>query len=173
VGLVDGTLETRNGLRVRRNFSISGDTATFGLQSEGSNISFGLGGPAHWDLTLNPTVPMALEIKLGAGEADLKLDQLNVTQLNVDVGVGTATITLPENGQYRAEVKGGIGQTKLIIPKGLAVRIRATAGLGNVVLPANLLREGDAYLTPNYNNAESRVELQLQQGIGQVLVEMK
>jgi Domain of unknown function (DUF5668) len=172
-GLVEGTLDTRNGLRVRRDFSVSGDTATFGLTSEGTSVYFGPNSAMDWNIALNPDVPINLVVKPGVGEADLQIERLNLTQLTVDAGVGRTTITLPDSGQYRAEIKGGVGQIILVIPKGLGARIRANAGLGNTMLPADLIREGDVYLTPNYSKAESQVELQVQQGIGQVVVEMK
>lgn len=172
-GLINGTVDPRNDIRVRRDFSVSGNTATFGLTSEGAQVYFGPNSTLQWDLKLNPDVPIKLVVKLGAGEADLQLERLNLTQLTVDAGVGTTRVILPESGQYRAEVRGGIGQITLIIPRGLGARIRVNTGLGNAVLPANLIHEGDVYLTPNYRNAESHVELQVQQGIGQVIVEVK
>jgi hypothetical protein len=45
--------------------------------------------------------------------------------------------------------------------------------LGNTVLPTGLAREGDDYLTPNYGNAESQVEMNAQQGVCQIRIEMQ
>jgi hypothetical protein len=172
-GLADGTLDVRNGLRVRRDFSVSGDTATFGLTGEGTHIYLGPNSAMNWAVTLNPNVPITLVVKPGVGEADLQLQRLNLTQLTVDAGVGRTSITLPDSGQYRADIEGGVGQITLVIPKGLGARIRANTGLGNTVLPTGLTREGDDYLTPNYANAESQVELIVQQGVGQIRIEMQ
>jgi hypothetical protein len=172
-GLVEGTLDVRDGLRVRRDFSLSGDTITFGLTSEGNNVYFGPNSAMNWDIALNPDVPINLVVKPGVGEADLQLERLNLTQLTVDAGVGATSITLPDSGQYRAKIESGVGQITLVIPKGLGVRIRANTGLGNTVLPAGLVREGDVYLTPNYSNAESQAEVQVQQGVGQVVVTLQ
>lgn len=173
LGLIAGQVDTRNGPAVRRNFSRNGDTAIYSLSSDGVDVYVGPNTTPRWDLKLNPSVPMALDIKLGAGDADLNLTQLYVTQLKVNAGVGVATVTLPDSGQYRAEVRGGVGRINLIIPRGLAARIQASAGLGNATLPEGLVREGDVYLTPNYSNAESRVDLQVAQGIGQLVVEQR
>jgi hypothetical protein len=127
----------------------------------------------NWAVTLNPNVPITLVVKPGVGEADLQLQRLNLTQLTVDAGVGRTSITLPDSGQYRTDIEGGVGQITLVIPKGLGARIRANTGLGKTVLPTGLTREGDDYLTPNYANAESQVELIVQQGVGQIRIEMQ
>jgi len=42
-----------------------------------------------WNLRFNPKIPLALDVKVGSGKADLDLEGLNLTRLNAKVGSGS------------------------------------------------------------------------------------
>lgn len=170
--LVSGRVAAGRGQQVRQDYSISGDQATYTLQESGGAPFFipGERGRWEWDLGLNPEVPIDLELGLGAGEADLELSDLNLSGLKVDMGVGQVTITLPGEGRFQAEINGAIGQMVVIVPQGVAVRAQTDTGIAAVEVPDDYQRQEDTYTSPDYASAENRVDLELSQAIGQVVI---
>ena len=169
--LVEGTVVVGRGGRARRDFSIAGDTAQFSLRSEGLPVfPFINRGDIVWDLKLNPETPIDLRINAGVGESTLDLEQLTLTGLNVEMGVGETTITLPAHGQFRAEIDSGVGEVIILVPEGMEARIHVDTGIGDFSAPSEYLRQEDDYVSPGYETAENRVEMNINGGVGSISV---
>jgi hypothetical protein len=56
---------------------------------------FAAGHGYNWRISLNPSLPLNLDIRGGAGEMQLDLDQLKLTGLRVHGGAGEMQISLP------------------------------------------------------------------------------
>jgi hypothetical protein len=98
------------------------------------------------------------------------LTGLSLDSLEVSLGVGQTTVTLPDEGRFYAKIEGAIGQTVVVIPAGLAVRIRVETGLAASDLPHGYRQRGDVYTSPGYASADDRVDLEVDQAIGQVTI---
>jgi len=170
--LVEGVIHLGSGERVRRDFAVEDGTATFTLQSEGMVVPFvgGWGDERGWDLELSPDVPLGLEISLGAGQSNVDLTGLTVSDLDVSMGLGQTTVTLPDEGRFEARIDSAIGETIVVIPAGLAARIRVNTALGSSHLPDTYRRQDDVYVSPGYESAENRVDLEVSQAIGHVAI---
>lgn len=121
-----------------------------------------------WSLQLNRTAPLRLKVSTGVGTSTINLESLHVTSL--DVNVGRTMVTLPEHGQLLAQIDGGVGETEVTIPASMAAKIRVRAGLGNMQIGSRYQRQGDYYLSPNYDTATNRVELTVNGGIGSITI---
>ena len=171
--LVAGTIHPARGERIWQDFAIQGETAVFTLQSEGNFVGpfVGRGGAKwDWDLGLSSDVPLELEISLGVGQSDVDLTGLTVSELGLNVAVGQTTVVLPNEGRFRAKIEGAIGSTVVVIPAEMAARIRFDTALVARQLPDNYRQEGDVYVSPGYDDAENRVELEIGQAIGNVTI---
>jgi Cell wall-active antibiotics response 4TMS YvqF len=172
--LIVGKVDISSREKLEQNFEMKGDTAVFRLESKGvTNFFpwFSNNTGRNWDVQLSPTIPLALTLKAGIGEVHLDLSKLNLTDLELSTGVGTTTIELPATGQIEASIEVGVGEITIHIPKGMAARIEAKAGIGNVKVSENLERDGDEYVSSDYDTATNRVYLKVTGGIGQVTVE--
>lgn len=58
----------------------------------------------------------------------------------------------------------------LEIPESMAARIRVQRGLVALEIPARFERADDLYLTDDWENSESRVDLTIDVGVGIVMV---
>ncbi len=172
--LIAGKVALSQGERLVRDFHKSGDTAVFTLRSEGFALFPTIGrlnADKLWDLRLSPDVPLRLNISTGVGESTLDMERLKLTELDVHAGVGRVTLTLPARGQMQATINGGIGDVVVRIPAGVAARVHTTAGLGNSQVTGNYQRQNGAYVSPGYDTAENRVDLQVKGGIGKITVQ--
>ncbi len=172
--LVAGKIALGQGERLVRDFHKSGDTAVFTLRSEGFTAFPYFGrwnADKLWDLRLSPEVPLRLNINTGVGESTLDMERLNLTELDLHAGIGKVTLTLPAHGQMQTTINGGIGEVVVRIPAAMAARVHATAGLGNSQVAGNYQRQGDVYVSPGYDTAENRVDLEVKGGIGKITVQ--
>ncbi len=171
--LIQGTVATSNDERVTQNFNVSGGTASYSLKSEGVPFFPFVGSSSlnrAWDLKLNPQVPTDLRVSGGVGAMDLTLLGMNLSSLNVSIGVGQTTITLPAQGKFQGEISGGIGGTVIRIPDGMVARIHLSTGIGSTDVPAGYTRQGETYVSPDYEAASNRADLNVSGAIGKITI---
>jgi hypothetical protein len=168
--LAEGNIQPLRNEQVTNSFSLSGDTARFTLESR-SNRS----GPMfpgrespRWDVALSDRIPMTLQISTGVGQSAIDLGQIQVTDLQMNTGVGETTLTLPQSGQIRARVETGVGSVNIRIPGGMAARIRASRGVGSININGDFRRQGDTWISPGYDGAQNRVDLEVHGGVGSI-----
>jgi N-terminal domain of toast_rack, DUF2154 len=172
--LIRGDIAYQEQHRVVREFAISDDTASFSLreqdsQRSGSNIHDG--DAIVWELQLNQATPMRLTVGTGAGEGTIDLAQLHVTDLDLEIGVGNITLTLPHQAPVQANISGGVGNTTIIIPAGAAVRLESSTGLGNVTYPDTYRQQGQVYVSPDFDTAADRIDLNVSGGVGNITIQ--
>lgn len=171
--LIEGTADLSRGEQLTQDFGNQGGVPTYVLESSGSWSAgpdiFGDGGKA-WVLGLNRDVAVDLVVDAGAGESVLDLGGLNLRRFDLDGGVGQATLKLPSEGRYDMKIDGGVGQVIVMVPQGLAVRVQVDGGLGGVSTQGRFSRQGDVYVVGDPATAENRAMIEIQGGIGQVVL---
>lgn len=167
--LVEGTLGFYRGEKAKRDFRRQVDEAIFALQSHGQ-VLMGSASEQHaWQLKLNESVPLALEVNTAAGELDLDLSRLQLEELEVSLALGRSEVFLPGEGRFSAKVSGAMGQTIVYIPEDMEARIRFSTGLVSKAVPSRYREVGDkVFESPGYNKAESRMDLEIRMAFGSV-----
>jgi hypothetical protein len=170
-GLVVGTVRAAGPEKVRQDYSVSGGRASFALTGSGG-VFFGSRQREtwSWDLALSAQIPLELKLSQGAGNALYDLRGLQVSALDVSQGLGQVTVILPESGKFKGRVSSAIGRTVIQVAPGVGLRLHASTGLGNLAAPPEFTRQGDDYLSPGYASADSQIELDVSQAIGQIEV---
>jgi hypothetical protein len=166
--LVAGRVRTDRPGQIFADYDLRGDTAVYRLT--GRLGVYTVSDTWKWDLGLNSQIPMNLDANQGVGEIDLDLVELQVDDLNVSQGIGEITVRLPAGGRYHASVSQAIGQVTVEIPEGLGVRMEVDRALSGLTRPGVLERQGEVYVTPGYQNADARVDLEIDQAIGNIIV---
>lgn len=174
--LVTGTIDRARGERLSQDYQGNGGVGTYTLKTdEARGMPFGVSSRGtndlSWDLQLARDIPLALTINSGVGKATIDLTGLQLTALDVNTGVGQTIVTLPAQGRFSAKVDAGVGEAIVRVPAGMAVRVKISAGLGNTDVPSSYTRQGDWYVSPGYDGATNRIDLDISGGIGRVAVE--
>ena len=148
----------------------------------------------EWDVTLPRSMEGDLEIRLGAGEAildlqDAKFNRLSmeagagnfevnlagsaVADLNISAGVGSLSLDLSglRTSDLIATINGGIGDVDLSLPAEAGVRIKVN-GLGSVDHPGLTKRDG-YYVNDLYGKTNYSVEITVNGGLGSVQLALK
>lgn len=148
----------------------------------------------EWRLSINPTIPNSVSIKLKAGEANIDLEgsQLNrfeykmmagesninlrntsVPNLTFSMMAGEATIDLSGrwDNDLEAIIKGGVGELNLMVPYNVGVRIFVSGLIGEVSIPF-FNRNGKTYTNDAYGRSKHTLFINIEAGIGEVNVQM-
>jgi len=122
-----------------------------------------------WDLKLNSSVPMEIELDMGVGKSDVDLKGLNLRRFSLEAGVGEGRVDLsgPRPSDLDATIKAGVGKLTLILPAEVGVRVKARAGLGRVNA-AGLKAEDDAWVNEAWGKTKTSVRVEVEGGIGEV-----
>lgn len=171
--LLRGTMALGAGERLSRRFRLRGDEARITLKQSLSGFF-----PAHalkpgqsrWQLDLNPLIPTTLKIDGGVGVRHLDLSGLTLAHLTVDGGVGATRLTLPAQGRTRVQIDGGLGDTTVRIPAGMAARIAVDSGLGGRQVHGDFVQAGNTYVSPDYETAAQRLDIDIDQGLGSLTI---
>jgi hypothetical protein len=160
-------------------------------QPNTDQISVGRSTRNQWDLRFSKALPLDMRIEGGAGQRELDLAGLNVTDLDVRLGAGNTEINLSDNptlrrfslrvgaGETRIDLNGpwdqdadidiqsGMGETQLLLPRDVGVRIELSRGIGDLTTH-NLRREGAAWVNAAYGASDATLEIKIQAGIGTI-----
>ncbi|MGE5602392.1 MAG: LiaI-LiaF-like domain-containing protein [Nitrososphaerales archaeon] len=171
--LVQGSVDLSRNEQLNRSYSANNGVADYVLESRGSwamDPEVLAGSNKKWNLSLNRDLPTDLRVSSGVGQAALDLTGLNLRRFDLNGGVGQVTVKLPASGRYQVNIDGGVGQIIVIIPQGLAARLRTEGGLGAVSVQGNFRKDGDTYTTGDYGSAQNQAEVQVQNGVGQIVL---
>lgn len=167
--LFEASLRLRTGREPSWEIERSGSQADLVLKDRG--MGFWIWGQGdEWDVGLSPEVGFDLDVELGAGRATVDLTGLDIRDLTVDAGAGQATVILPGHGTFDARVNGAVGQLVLSIPDTMAVRVQVDRGLSALSISSRYQRDGDVYVTDDWERMTDRVEIVVDMGVGQVVI---
>lgn len=145
-----------------------------------------LGGLALVDLDLSTgasestvvvSEPNSLEMStanfsVGAAEFEaMGLGNLNAERIEVDAGVGSIILGLDGAWQQdaRLSIDMGLGSLEIHVPEGLGIRLRKDSFLTSLD-SEGLIKRGDVYESPDFDEAERRVTIDLDAAFGSVAV---
>jgi hypothetical protein len=126
---------------------------------------------SRWDLRLNNGVALDIFAKLGAGEADLNLGELNLQSVEMGIGAGEVRVDLrgtPKRG-YDVRINGGVGETVVLLPRTVGISANAVGGLGTVSVNG-LEKRGDRWINAGHETDPVQITLDVKGGIGEIQV---
>ena len=175
--LITGTADTTTGEQLDEEFLITGDEARFTLSARQQNFLpymnvFGSNTklPKKWNLLLNPSIPLDLNIQTGVGKADINLEHIIAPTINIKTGVGKTELILPASGHSNVVLSGGVGESIIYIPKNSSARIHTQTGVGSVQVNGDYIRNNDEYISPDFAASENRIELNIKSGVGNIYI---
>jgi hypothetical protein len=174
-GLLDARFRTNvESWRPEVNYSLEGSRGLLRIeQPRRRGVSWGR-AENKWDIRLTDQVPLEIEARFGAGQADLSLGELDLQGLNIDMGVGDLTLDLAgySGGGFSGRVKGGIGHGALYLPRDVGVRVTVEGGLGSIDA-VGFLVDHRVYTNEAYERSGTKIELRVEAGIGSLELRLR
>ena len=133
--------------------------------------NWGRRGPG-WSFRLNDEIPLALTFETGASDVRLDLSDLRVFDLKLQTGASSVRLTLPAHaGRTRVRVEAGAASVSIRVPPDVAARVRFQGALASIDVDRNRFpRTGDVYLSPDYDAAQNKVDIEVEAGVGSLRV---
>jgi len=127
-------------------------------------------------------VPTSLTINVGAGEFDVDLTDVRVTDGRVNVGASSLRLVVPKptSGDIAIRMNGGASNIVIVVPDGVEARIATTGGLlslrsdnarvGTGGEARGCVACGNSVETSGYSAARDRVTLTISAGASSIVV---
>lgn len=150
-------------------YRLNGNQGVLTIEHENDDIPVGGGLVNEWNIGLNNVVPIALEIHAGAGETELDLRDLDLTDLQLEMGAGNSMVDLSStlNHDLNASIQGGVGNVTVRLPADMGVRVSTSTGIGGLT-NTGLVQEGDYYVNEAYGQSPHTLFLTIEAGIGAI-----
>jgi hypothetical protein len=173
-------------------YVVTNDQGSLLVREPSGTYSFTSKYRYEWDIRLNSSTPIDLEVKAGAGNAILDLSDMMVRTLTVDAGAASASITGSPKAMTSMDVKtgvglvnidltgdwknsatvhvnGGVGSIKLVVPRNVGVTVDAKRGIGSISTPG-FTRDGNTYRNTAYGSSAITLSIDLNVGVGSVTI---
>jgi hypothetical protein len=149
-------------------YAVTGGTGDLEVRQNGGGTHF-RGSDNHWNLRLGNGVPVELSINMGAGQGNLHLRDVELTNLDLSVGAGEVNVDLTgaRKSDLNAEIKGGIGQANIRLPRDVGVVVNAHGGIGTIDAHG-LKHEDGEYTNDAYGKSRATIHLNVNGGIGAI-----
>lgn len=150
-------------------YSVSDGEGQLNIAQNGGGDTHWGGHENDWNLQFASGIPINLQLNMGAGQGNLRVKNVDLSNLEVHMGVGDLNLDLtgPRSKDLDATIQGGVGSARVLLPKDVGVRVQASGGLGSI--NANgLQRDGDAYINTAYGKTPATINLTIEGGIGQI-----
>jgi hypothetical protein len=171
--LASGAIPLQSGEGIDKRFTADNGVGVMSIRTQGFSAFYpSFGKPdAGWNVKLTPSFPLTLRVEMGVGDAALDLSNLKLKSLVAKMAVGKLHVTLP-NTRFKGQIETAVGQLIIVVPQGAGVRIEADTAVTSVRMPEGYEEdEDDIYLSPNYDQAETRIELKVNQAVGSLVIE--
>jgi hypothetical protein len=169
--LIEGSLDIHRSEQLETQF-VEGTNAKIILETEETNpLGYaGAQGTHVWDVNVHGDVALDLETNIAIGQIDLDLARTSTEDVDVDFGIAQVEIALPPGNSVDGLVDGGIGTVVIHVPENVGLQLTADTGLVGRNVPSAYARNDNVFTSPNYETAETRIELTISLGIGTLTV---
>jgi hypothetical protein len=168
---------TNADLRLRTSGSTRADVRV----DQVSNGFFRPAGVGEIQIRVASDVPTSLVINVGAGDFDIDLSDVRVTDARVNVGASSMRFVLPKpGGNVEIRMNGGASNISIVVPDGVEARISTSGGLlslrsdnprlGNGNIDRGVFAGATSVETSGYGAARDRVTLTVSAGASSVVV---
>jgi hypothetical protein len=150
--------------------NLSGEKLEVKMQPSESHIMFppfGWKEQLNWDVAFNPSVPISLDLNLGANKSEINLKDMTVTDIRLKSGASDTSITVPSQGRLTLDCEIGAASLTIIVPDGVAIRVRASMGAGDVKVDRTRFPNNES---PDFGSAQNAVEINVKGGAASVRI---
>ena len=132
--------------------------------------SHGWSNLRDWDFTMNPDVPVTLNLETGASESRLNLTDLKVTELRLSTGASATYIDLPARAGYtKVSIESGAASVKMRVPNGVAAKVQVRSALAGIhVDRSRFPASAGGYQSRDWDSAPNKLEILIETGVGSV-----
>jgi len=133
------------------------------VEAKGVGPDFLVGGLKRaWDVTVPSDIPVALTLNLGAGDFDIDVSNVMLTEATINNGASNLEIALPKpSGNVPVTISTGASSVDLRVPAGVEYRVRVTGGLNTI---------SGTQESAGYSTAVNRLTIAISSGVSSITI---
>lgn len=159
------SMEDRNG--GKSEYVVFQEKNPFGvnLNSRSQNCSFSVNNSVVWDM----------DIDAGAINGNMDMSDLKVNNLTLDTGAANIKLVFGNRSSLtNVTIDAGASKIEAYIPHDVGVKVRMKTALCSANLSGlGWTKQGQYYISPNYDSASSKINMELDMGAGKFDVNMQ
>jgi hypothetical protein len=141
-------LEAKLGLRTNQNINQSSNILNgvnnFSLQDSSSFTVYPFDLSNYiWNVKVNQSVPLTLNVDMAAGQMDMDFSSLDLTSFTVKIAAGTINLILPDSGMYSGVLDGAASTMNVTIPAGGKLCLHSDTAVTIFTVPTGFDRTAD------------------------------
>ncbi|EOC99877.1 hypothetical protein L21TH_2080 [Caldisalinibacter kiritimatiensis] len=128
-----------------------------------------------YDLYLNKEITWDIDADIGAMDGHLDFSNVKIDNLDIDCGASDLEVVFGDTTKRTSvDIDAGVSDVELTFPENVGVKIDLDGGLKNSNLKElNWIRDNDYYISPNYDEADKKIDVSIDLGIGQLVVNVR
>jgi N-terminal domain of toast_rack, DUF2154/Domain of unknown function (DUF5668) len=156
------------------NYSVANGQGMLDITQDSPSHTHLAGSGNDWRLRFANSVPLDLDVNIGAGKGDMRLHGLAVNNLNIKVGAGQLNLDLtgPRQSDLHVDVQAGVGSGVIRLPKELGARVHASGGIG-AVSANGMHEEGDDYVNDLLGKTPATIYVTINGGVGHITLKQE
>ncbi|MFC2072168.1 LiaI-LiaF-like domain-containing protein [Chloroflexota bacterium] len=166
---------SNGGGSVRRDFHHQGSEGRLHLSTEGVKRQSWFSGEdwLRWEVKFTRNIPLTIDIGSAASDMNISLDELEVTELRLDIDAGNCKVKMPSSaGITYGYIDVAVANLEVTIPDGVAAKFKTDVSMGNLQIDESRFpKNGNYYMSRDFESAKNRVELEIDCDVGRVQVE--
>ncbi len=129
----------------------------------------------RWQVELSPELTWNLDMDTGAMDGNINLYGIPLRELKCNLGAGNMVFILGNNGaNSNIKMEAGASNVKLVIDEDTGVRIKLDGELNANNLDGLGWNKSDGYyISPNYQQASSKIDCDIDLSVGNLDVKMQ
>jgi hypothetical protein len=154
-------------------YSVNNGAGDLSIEQEGGGTLV-TNSDNTWNLKVNDSIPLDLEVDVGAGRGVFRFAKVDLTRLELNIGAGQADVDLSGERakDLEAEIQGGVGEATIRLPKDVGVVAIVHGGLGSI--DTHGLKEEDGqYVNEAYGKSPTTIHLSVNGGIGSIKLQQQ
>ena len=137
----------------------------FGIDNKREDCKFSLNESMLWNL----------DIDTGAVNGTIDMSKLKIEKVDIDTGAANFKLIFGDkNKSVNVKINAGASKFDIVIPENVGVSIKMDGGLNNTNLKRlNWNKNGNYFESPNYKSAQSRIDFNVNMGVGNFMVDIQ
>jgi len=173
--LVEGTIKLWSGENSEMSYEIKNNRGFYEIKSSGIVLLYepGVRNRSDWKIGVSSRIPVNVTIDQIVGEQNLDLTGLDITELDSELVVGKTKIILPSEVSFQGVIKLILGEINIDVPAGVSLRVNGKPVVGGIRAPDSYQKHSGYVVTKNFEEAEYKIVLDIDQIIGQVIIHQR
>lgn len=141
-------------------------------QKRGDNAIYLRNYRNTWDVQLNDVLTERLVVALGAGDINLKLAGLPLSEARIAAGAGNVLVDLDSKWENNVtvQVSAGAGRVEIRLPDETGAEVKVNGHFGALSTPGLSKVDSDLYRNAAYGKTPATVRVEVATGIGELVL---